>query len=101
MGETTKGAKRVRLVCPECQEGEFWLIQVDHNEPGIDRDGFEMHCKKCETVLYGTGLSVVLETARQRGRESLALDMRRLLDVKEGPGPLPRHSLQTSENVVD
>lgn len=81
MAKTEKTAKRVRLVCPECQEGEFWLIQVDHNEPGIDRDGFEMHCKKCETVLYGEGLSGVVETAHQRGREWLAFDMRRLLNV--------------------
>lgn len=94
MGETEKVAKRVRLVCPECGEDEFWMIQVDHNEPGIDRDGFEMHCKKCETVLYGTGLSVVIETARQRGREWLAFDMRNLLNVKQWPGPLPSREVK-------
>lgn len=81
MGEPTKTTTRIQLVCPECRGQKFWLIQVDHNEPFVDRDGFEMHCEKCETILYGEGLSSVIDTARQRGRESLALDMRRLLNV--------------------
>ena len=82
MEKTKKTARRVELVCPECGGPGFWLIQVDRREPGVSQDGFEMHCKQCGTALYGEGLSGVIETARQRGREWLALEMRDLLNVR-------------------